>query len=126
MHLYFITRGSRRFTRNFIDHVEDVYLPYEVEKEKKAMLQLIPREVKVWECAFPEKQLDKVMELIGTQQYDKYGILKVFVKSVAKVLKLKLIPKKYKNIFGSIPRDHCAVHLLGLKKDKFLHGIEQV
>ena len=65
MHLYFITRGSRRFTRRFIEELEDIYLNFKNKKtgEKIGAVQLIPREVKTWECIFPATAKKEIKKL---------------------------------------------------------------
>ena len=129
MHLYFLTRGKRRFVRSFIDDLEDIYLPYEYEKGKKASLQVNPREVTLWECTFPEEHLELMINKIGTNDYNgQYKIKKRIKDFFIKLLGLKVIPKKWSNIVGTQNRYNAVgVEVIGTKKDSYTpDGIEKI
>ena len=66
MHLYFFTRGSRRGTRRFIEEVEDIYLNLKnkITGKKEGAVQVIPREMRAWECVFPVTEKKRIKELI--------------------------------------------------------------
>lgn len=70
MHIYFVTRGGRRWWRRFIEELEDIYLPHINKKTKKSygMIQVMPREVKLWECVLPKmnkKDAEKIIRDIN-------------------------------------------------------------
>lgn len=67
MHLYVLMRGSGKIMRRIIEDLEDVYLPYTNEKTGKYIgaLQLMPREVKTFEIAFPAPCKKKIKEIVN-------------------------------------------------------------
>ena len=66
MHLYFLTRGSKRLTRRFIEELEDVYLNFKnkITGKKIGVVQVMPREIRQWECVFPEDAKDRIKDII--------------------------------------------------------------
>ena len=70
MHLYFVTRGSRRLQRRFLEELQDVYLDFTNKKTKKHIgaIQIMPREIKTFECVFPataKKEIKRIIKEIG-------------------------------------------------------------
>lgn len=66
MHLYVVMRGSGKLMRRVIEDLEDIYLPYTNEKTGAniGMLQLMPREVKTFEIAFPAPCKKKMKDIV--------------------------------------------------------------
>lgn len=66
MHLYFITRGSKRRTRRFVEELEDVYLNFKnkITGKKIGAVQICPREIKSWECVFPATEKGRIKDII--------------------------------------------------------------
>jgi len=133
MHLYFLARGKRAFVRRFLENLEFVMMRHEYEKGKFGQLQLVPREVKIIELAFPEPCKDQVLDLIGNDTMEipgKHGSKHLFQKLMpylSKILKLQPIPKLNKdNKNPKINRDNVGVYLIGTKKDHFDDGIEKI
>ncbi len=119
MHLYFITRGNRRFTREFLDRCEDNYFGYKYKKQN-AVIQFSPKEVKLWEASIPRDKLHDAMTLLGHSDYKENKFLNKIKKYAAKLLRLDPLPNqkeinsKKKQIF----RHGVGVHLIGTKEDK--------
>ena len=69
MHKYMILRGSPQLIRRIIEDLQKIYYPYVNKKTGKqiGLLQLMPREIKTIELAFPEtskKNIKKDVETI--------------------------------------------------------------
>lgn len=116
--------------RWFRETLEDVFIPYEFKNEKgkkeKGQVQLIPREVKLYELVYPEDQHDKVLGLLK-DGYKKYKILHGLKKYLAKILGLKTLSKKERAQLGKYPvSKNVGIHIIGTKKDKFKDGVEQL
>lgn len=62
MHKYILLRGQPKLMRRVIEDLQDIYYNYINKKTKKqiGILQLVPREVKTYELAFPETAKDKI------------------------------------------------------------------
>lgn len=97
MHLYFVTRGAREYTRRFIKELERKYYSLKNRNTGKTIgaLQLCPREVKTWELVFPEEEKKNI---------------KKFLKEQA---------AKHDGGCG-----HVALHFIKFKKDKVVDGVE--
>jgi hypothetical protein len=132
MHLYAIVRGRQKLVRRFIENVEDLFLPWFKNKDGDTQfIQVVPREVKLFEIAFPEKYLP---EILNTLEYKNGNELYNLQKSgLRKLLKLKKIPELKLNEYKKLGcRDgekvlpkNVAVHLIGIKKDRYdENGIE--
>lgn len=130
MHAYFITRGRGMFVRRFIENLEQIFLPY----NKKYHLQLIPRPIQLWELAFPEEHKDKILNILGddtpakiSKKGEHKGSLKWVIILRDKLVKMMGLMPIPKNIKGEkAPRPNIAVHMIGLKKDWFKDGVEQI
>jgi len=92
MHKYMMLRGNPILMRRVVEDLQKIYYPYINKKTKKniGLLQLMPREIKSFEVAFP----DTAKKLVK--------------KDVQKVL------DKHNNWAGGV-----AVHWGPFKKDKF-------
>ena len=66
MHLYFVTRGITEYTNRFIHELERKYYKYINKKTGKqiGLIQLCPREIKTWECVFPETEKKNIKKFI--------------------------------------------------------------
>jgi hypothetical protein len=66
MHLYFVTRGSPKLTRRFIEDLQDIYFNFKnkITGKKIGAVQLMPREVKTFECVFPETSKKEIKKRI--------------------------------------------------------------
>lgn len=116
MQIYFLTRGNKRFTRNFIEACGDVYLDYKY-KDKAAIIQFSPKEVCLWEASFPEDKLHDIMAMLGHQDYKGNKFLEKIKRYVVRILKLEPLPEEVKSEKKQIPRQFIGVHLIGVKKD---------
>lgn len=99
MHLYFVTRGASKYTRRFIEELENKYYEYKNKKTGKriGVIQLMPREVKTWECVFPESEKEDIKKFILSKQAAQDGAA-----------------------------GHMGIHFVKFKKDKFIDGVEQL
>ena len=122
MHLYFIARGRKRFVELMRQNIEDTFVPFkqigEDGKKRTGMVQLVPREVKLYELVFPEDQVDTVLPLLG-DGYVKKGIVQKIKKMVARVLGLEPIPEEWAEKVGKGVHPHVGMHLVGIKRDEF-------
>lgn len=136
MHLYAVTRGEGKWVRRFIENLQFLFLPYK-KKEGTYSLQVTARPIQLWEIAFPEEYRDDVLNILGDDHADKAGkpgkrtILEKVKPLIAKALRLQPIPKKvnpkleqFKNL--KVDRRNVGLHLIGLKKDWYKDGIEQI
>lgn len=66
MHLYFVTRGAKEYTKRFIHELERKYYKYFNKKTGKLIgaIQLMPRQVATWECVFPETEKKNIKKFI--------------------------------------------------------------
>lgn len=99
MHLYFVTRGAPEYTRRFITELQRKYYKMINKKTGKVhgAIQLMPREVRTWECVFPETEKKNIKKFI-TEQKNK--------------------------VDGG--NGQVAVHFVKFKKDKFVDGVERL
>jgi hypothetical protein len=72
MHLYFVTRGAPRLTRRFLEDLQDVYLDFKnkITGKKIGAVQLMPREVRTFECVFPataKKDIKKIIKEVAAK-----------------------------------------------------------
>ncbi len=100
-----------------MENLEDVYCDFTYEG-KPHKIQLMPREVKLYEMVFPEERLDSVLSLFGDKEdySDKFLWIKKIRNLIVKTIGLKQIPK-WKDTGIRVDRPHAAVHLIGIKKD---------
>lgn len=98
MHKYMILRGNPTLIKKLINKIKKLYCDYEYSKGNIGKLQVMPREIKFYEVAFPASY--------------KNGIKKAIQKKLDEV---------NKNQNGGV-----AVHWGPWKKDKFIDGIERI
>ena len=66
MHLYLVTRGTRRYTRRVIEELEDIYFNFvnKITGKKLGAMQFGVREVRTWELVFPETEKKDIKKMI--------------------------------------------------------------
>lgn len=116
--------------RWFRETLEDVFLPYKFKdkngKEVNGQVQLIPREVKLYELVYPEESHEKVLGLLS-DGYSRYSLGHKLKNYLARLLGLKPLSKKEKEKLNKVQvKKHVGVHIIGTKKDKFKNGVEQL
>ena len=127
MHIYLIARGQKDHLKKWIDDLSKVYLPFEYEKRKYGQLQIGVREIKLLEIAVPECQTKEALKYIGPEGYrDPHPILFKIKNLLGKILKLKEIPSVKRDFSKEIKNEAVGLHFLGLKKDSYKEGIEQI
>ena len=99
MHLYFITRGAPENTRRFIYELQRKYynLKNKITGKQIGAIQLMPREIRSWECVFPETEKKNIKKFIGEQAAKANG-----------------------------GNQAVACHFVKFKKDKFVDGVEML
>jgi hypothetical protein len=123
MQLFVIARANKDRLNRWINDITAQYLPYEYETGKIGQLQIGVRPVQLLEIAFPEKHLEEVMKIIRPQRNHK-GKLIYFLR---KVLGLEDYDKELKDqLFYRIPNNDVAVTFVGIKKDAYINGVEQI
>lgn len=82
MHVYFITRGGRKWTRRLIEFFEDIYLNFKniLTGEKYGSIQLMPREIKAWEMVFPAEHKKRVLDLLKNHGCEHVHVTKIITK----------------------------------------------
>ncbi len=102
-----------------MENLEDVYCDFTYDG-KPAKIQLMPREVKLYEMVFPEESLDQVLSLFGGEEdyTQKFHWIRKLRNLLVKTIGLKGIPK-WKDTGKRVDRPHVGIHLIGIKKDKF-------
>ncbi len=102
-----------------MENLEDIYCDFQYDG-KPAKIQLMPREVKLYEMVFPEERRDEVLSLFGEKEdyQEKFLWIKKIRNLLVKTIGLKQIPA-WKDSGIRVDRPHAAVHLIGIKKDKF-------
>jgi len=126
MHAYVVTRGVEPWVRRWKENLEWNYCTrHKFGKKKIIPYDILPvavRPVQLWEIVFPETSKKEILKKIGCCGYEKYSFLRKFVNFFSRMLGLEVVP---------IPKDsQCpqwvGVHLVGLKKDIYKNGIEQL
>lgn len=124
MHKYIITRGKKRHVRNFIDDIEENFLPFYPKNEegvkKKLMTQIVARPVELWELVYPEGSDNKVMKLLGAEGYQQHNFRKIIKDFLMRLIGLKKSKDPQPDITNVVPpiqRGFVGVHILGNKKD---------
>ena len=99
MHIYFVTRAAPGYGRRFITELQRNYyiLKNKITGKNIGAIQLMPREVRTWECVFPETEKANIKKFIGEQGAKADGAC-----------------------------GHIGIHWLGFKKDKYKKGVEQL
>lgn len=120
VHIYFITRGHKKFVRRFIEDLYETYVPYKFlhkGKEIEAQTQLCARPVQLWELVYPKPEEQKVLNLLGNDANPQNKYHHAIKKIISKMLGLKPIPnyeQKWKQQVKGV-----SIHLLGIKDDDF-------
>jgi len=118
-----MARGIKDKLDRWVNDMLAQYLPYEYAKDKKGLVQLSMRPIILYEIVFPEEHLDYVLGLMR----HKHDYKSKFVFLLRKMLGAKAIKKPYpewnKRV---ITGDFVSVIPVGIKKDEFIKGIEQL
>ena len=131
MHIYAITRGTVPVVSQFYKDLTSFNLPYEYQKGKMGHLQIGMRAIQLWEIAFPEKYLDLVNATLTdereTQAGGKYGVSEAKIFALRKLLKASKLPSLNPKVL-SLPvfKKDLQILKVGMRKDNFLNGIEQI
>jgi len=126
MHLYIITRGCKHEVDRFVNELSAKYLPYEYDNTKpKGVVQVGVRPIQLYEIAFPEEHLEKMLATIKPSLFHKWEAKFMFV--LRKILKSKPIPKISDDVLPMpIYKDNIEIAGIGIKKDAYKDGIEQI
>ena len=76
MHKYMALRGNGILIRRVIEDIKDIYYKYVNKKTGKTigMLQVMPREIKSWECVFPATAKKEIKEIVRIKAKDKVSV----------------------------------------------------
>lgn len=122
MHLYVIVRGVEKYVRRWREDLEMEFFPFQFEKGKPGFIQLGVRPIQLYEVVFPAGYETEVLKRIGCGKYEKYSWLQRSLKVMAKMLGLKPVS----GVDNARPFPYVHVYPIGLKKDEFKNGIEQL
>ena len=123
MHLYVIARANKDRLDRWINDVTAQYLPHEYETGEVGQLQIAVRPVQLLEIAFPENQLEEVIKIVRPVVNHKDRIISI----LRRVLGIEKYEKEIPNaLFYRVPNNDVAITLVGIKKDVFVNGIEQI
>jgi hypothetical protein len=134
MHLYVIARGQRDRLERWVNDLLARYYPYNMDnKTKNVKVQLAVRPIQLYEIVFPEEHYEAVVSAIqpyGGYNFNK-GIFAHLRNILTKMLRLEPIKQDVKaDILDRhntpLYRDFVDVAGIGVKKDKFIDGIEQL
>lgn len=123
MHLYVIARASKDKLDRWVNDVTAQYVPHEYEKGKVGMLQVSVRPIQLLEIVFPEPQLDEVLKIV--RPIHNYGGRAISI--LRKLLGIEKLELKVEDkIFYRIPNADISITPIGIKRDVFINGIEQI
>ena len=143
MHLYVVARGQYRWLQDWVANLSARYLPYKHTKDQPpGMVQISVRPVQLFEIAFPEPCLERVLGMVwpydgGNTKPPTEGsgptlIGKVYKKllGMSRIVGLKQIPFVKKSPEWQLVNPHAYVGVtgVGLKKDIYHYktGIEML
>jgi hypothetical protein len=133
MHLYVIARGIKDDLERWENDILAQYVKHDVivdGKKQEGKVRVAVRPVQLYEIVFPEKSLNRVLNIVKPSIKDYGGRYKYFYKMFAglrKILGLSSIPEWQTENNGEffVSNKWVGVHGIGLKKDKFdKNGIE--
>lgn len=135
MHAYIITRGIKHDSDRFITELQGKYLEWFKDKEGKShVVGVGVRPIQLWEIVFPEQHLDLMMNTLFCDETTRKGNglsyakrNKKFLWAMRKILKSKQFPK-LKDTSFSLPiyKSNIEIAGIGIKKDEYKDGIEQL
>lgn len=128
MELYFMANGRKKYLDRVMEDLEDIYLPYTyLDKDGvkvKGSVQLVARPIRFYKLVFPEDQIHKVLPLLN-DGYPQYKWVHKIKNQFCKLLGLKPLTKKQKSLLGK-GYNSVGLNIIGLKKDNYKDGIEQL
>ena len=127
MHLYLLARANYPRLERWINDLLARYYPYEYDKGKMGSLQLSVRPIQMFEIVFPEPQYKEILETINPYGSRMAEIFKGRLNLLRRALKLEPVLKEEEiNANDKMVRHSVDVAAIGIKKDNFLKGIEQI
>lgn len=138
MHLYFITRGQKLYVDDFITQLIGKYLPYkyrnpQTNQVEDKVLQLRLQPIQLWDVAFPEDSKDVVLNtilgsdkrIVGDPKMNSW--LNKIKYWAMKLLKCEPVPDYATDkILPTGGPQHMSIMGIGVKKDAYIDGIEQI
>lgn len=123
MHLDIISRGSKRDVDRFIDEIQAKYVPIKFQG-KMAACNIVYRPIQLGELIFPEPMLQTVLQTLKPMSWERKGL---HFEALRHLLKLEKVPKLDEKIKPlPIWNHNVELRLLGIKKDKYANGYEQL
>jgi len=132
MHLYAFVRGQDDKVFRMIQDCQAVYFPYKWRNEngevEERAIQMGVRPIQLYEFVFPEEELERVLSYLHptgswNKKYNK------FLTMLRKLLGLKPVPKVKTKLEQANPiraLNYVEVAGVGIKKDRYIDGIEQL
>jgi len=130
MHLYLLVKGIKDHQDRWVNDLLAKHLPYKNKNLPQVsggyLCQLAVRPVMLYEIGFPEDQLDEVLKTVRPSGY-KNTFMEKAIHMIGKLLGLKPIPKFTADdgVFR-VRNEAVGVIGVGLKKDRFVDGVEQL
>jgi len=138
MHLYLVARGAEDRINRWCNDLLAHYCPFEPEENvrkatqlmgkptEKFKVQVSVRPIRLYEVVFPESSYKAILETIYPYGYMDDG-LKAATWAFRKMIKTEpILPEKMIKPSGTLVRDWVDVVSLGVRKDKYIKGIEQL
>jgi hypothetical protein len=123
MHLDIISRGSQRDVCRFIDELQGKYLPIKI-KDKMMACNVVYRPIQLGEIIFPEPCLNQILKTLEPMNWKRKGLP---FNLLRKMLKLQKVPEIEGNPLPMpIYNQNIELNLLGIKKDNYKDGFEQL
>lgn len=133
MHLYFITKGDKKWVDDFMNQLIGKWLPFKYRKTidepfQDVNVQLSVRPIQLWEVGFPKEHKDLVCSTIlgkngglitgndGTKETT-HPFFNKMLKTISKMLGLKPIGKYDETKIMPIHKEHVSIVGLGIKED---------
>jgi hypothetical protein len=123
MQLFVIARANKDRLERWINDVTAQYVPHEFEPGRRGPLQIAVRPIQLLEIAFPESQKDEVLKIVRPCVNHKPR----FVKILRRILGLEELKDSVENVlFYRVCNDDVAITAIGIKKDEYRNGVEQI
>ena len=124
MHLYCLARGQKDWLDRWVNDLGARYYPYKM-KGKEVAVQLGVRPIQLYEIVFPEPCLKDVLGVVQPYGYMGYD-MKKYKLLIRKMLKLNKLPEERIPPTNPFMRTHIDCVGLGLRKDRYIEGIEDL
>ena len=120
-----IARGHPDFINRWENDCHAHYLPFYYDQYKPpGELQFTMRPIRLYEAVFPEREYERAMNMIWPNMETPGMRIPLFALRKMMGAEKPMPWKQQKNFI--IKRQNVTVELIGIRKDKFVNGIEQI